>query len=239
MASRAERRQQKTDAILDAAMHIIITDGHGALTIARIAKHLGLAVGALYRYFDGKDAIIAALQQRIVSMLHREMSKLLAQLGQATTPDGAIERLFVATEVYDSFSTRHPAHYLVLGRLLGDPEKILSDDVVADGLVGPFRTLLAQVENAIIDCVRLGAFEEGPAERRTAQLWSTMVGAMVLRKLGRFHPALMDESVSFDSRLALAESWGGDRETCRAALTMAKREVQDALTTENPLSNPT
>lgn len=210
-------------------MQIIISDGHTALTIAGIAGELGLAVGALYRYFEGKDAIIAALQTRIVEQLDQEISRVLARLGEASTPEGAIERLFVATEVYDSLSVRHPAHYLVLGRLLGDPERVLSDDVVADQLVAPFRALLGHIENAIVDCVRLGVFSDGPADRRTAQLWSVMVGAMVLRKLGRFHEALADEHISVETRLALAESWGGDRVTCEAALRMAKREVADGL----------
>ena len=58
--TRRERRRQETiERILDAAMRLMAEQGYEAFTIARLAGDLNYAVGALYRYFKGKDAILA------------------------------------------------------------------------------------------------------------------------------------------------------------------------------------
>jgi AcrR family transcriptional regulator len=55
--------------IADAALRIIATRGIGALTVAALAKELGLTGGALYRHFESTDAILEAVAARVVSLL--------------------------------------------------------------------------------------------------------------------------------------------------------------------------
>ncbi|MFT7579966.1 MAG: AcrR family transcriptional regulator, partial [Myxococcota bacterium] len=61
MDRRAQRRETRKQEMLDAAMGIVLDEGIEALTIARIAARLDAAVGALYRYFPGKEALIVGL----------------------------------------------------------------------------------------------------------------------------------------------------------------------------------
>jgi AcrR family transcriptional regulator len=59
--------------IADAALRIIATRGIGALTVAALAKELGLTGGALYRHFESTDAILEAVAARAVAVLVETM----------------------------------------------------------------------------------------------------------------------------------------------------------------------
>jgi AcrR family transcriptional regulator len=69
-AHRAERRQQ----ILDAAAACFARDGFHRTSMQDIVTESGVSAGLLYRYFAGKDDIIAA----IVSDWHKQRSAALA-----------------------------------------------------------------------------------------------------------------------------------------------------------------
>jgi AcrR family transcriptional regulator len=47
--------------VLDAADHLLATEGPGAFTTTRIAQAAGVPVGSVYRYFPDKQAIVEAL----------------------------------------------------------------------------------------------------------------------------------------------------------------------------------
>jgi AcrR family transcriptional regulator len=58
------RSQAKVAALLDAADAIVIDAGIDGLTTTLVAARAGVAVGSLYRYFDGVPALIEALAVR-------------------------------------------------------------------------------------------------------------------------------------------------------------------------------
>ncbi|MCA9555215.1 MAG: helix-turn-helix transcriptional regulator, partial [Myxococcales bacterium] len=58
----AARREARRQAIVDEALALVTEGGFEALTLQRLAGRLGYAVGALYRYFPSKEALLAALQ---------------------------------------------------------------------------------------------------------------------------------------------------------------------------------
>ncbi len=70
-----ERRPQKQrrEEIADAALRIIAKQGITALTVASLAKALGLTGGALYRHFPSTDAILEAVAARAVAILHSSL----------------------------------------------------------------------------------------------------------------------------------------------------------------------
>ena len=61
MAVRAQHRVETHTRILDAAMALVIEGGFEGLSMRALARRVELTPGALYRYFDGQDALIAAL----------------------------------------------------------------------------------------------------------------------------------------------------------------------------------
>lgn len=61
---RQERSREKLRRSLDAADHLLASEGAPALSTTRIAELAGISVGSVYQYFPDKDAIAEALAVR-------------------------------------------------------------------------------------------------------------------------------------------------------------------------------
>lgn len=59
--TRAERRDQQTQRILDAAQACFVRSGFQGASMQQICAECGMSPGALYRYFPSKEAIVAAI----------------------------------------------------------------------------------------------------------------------------------------------------------------------------------
>jgi AcrR family transcriptional regulator len=61
----AQNRSQATlDAILDATVQVLVTQGFAGTTVQRIAGRAGVSVGSVYQYFASKDALVDACADR-------------------------------------------------------------------------------------------------------------------------------------------------------------------------------
>ncbi|WP_373002948.1 TetR/AcrR family transcriptional regulator [Hyphomonas sp.] len=58
------RAQARCEQILDAATACFVEQGFHGAGMARIAEQASMSAGHIYHYFDGKDAIIAAIVDR-------------------------------------------------------------------------------------------------------------------------------------------------------------------------------
>jgi AcrR family transcriptional regulator len=58
------RSGETFEAIVEAAAHILSTEGPSRLTTNRVAKRAGVSIGSLYQYFPNKQAIVRALVER-------------------------------------------------------------------------------------------------------------------------------------------------------------------------------
>jgi AcrR family transcriptional regulator len=61
---RQSRSQQTLDLILDTAAELFVEVGYETTTTNVIAEKAGISIGALYRYFPDKDAVLKALAER-------------------------------------------------------------------------------------------------------------------------------------------------------------------------------
>lgn len=61
---RQSRAQATVNAMLDAAAHILVTDGYAGFNTNKVAEQAGVSIGSLYQYFPNKVALITALRQR-------------------------------------------------------------------------------------------------------------------------------------------------------------------------------
>ena len=50
--------------MLQAAAHVLVTEGYERTTTARVALRAGVSVGSVYQYFPNKEAMVAALIER-------------------------------------------------------------------------------------------------------------------------------------------------------------------------------
>ena len=213
---REERRQQTTAAIVDAALAQVEGEGFEALTMQRLAHELGFAVGALYRYFPSKDALLLAVQRRVVEQLGDDVTLALSRVdaharrARLSSSSSSLLRLLAAVQTYRALPGRRPHHFAMLSRWLGDPRPLV-DTAAALPHVPALLALLHPVAGLIDDAVDAGALAPGPSERRLVVLWGALQGVLQLQKLARFGVAALETDPLVDELTrALCRGWGAD-----------------------------
>jgi AcrR family transcriptional regulator len=79
--------------ILDAAFHIVKTEGWQALSMRKIAEQIEYTAPIIYEYFANKEAILEALSKKGFLLLTKQMQEASAQ---ANTPEEKIEAVWMA-----------------------------------------------------------------------------------------------------------------------------------------------
>lgn len=228
-AKRSLRREATLDRIVDAALVVVTEEGVEALTMQRLAQELGYAIGALYRYFASKDALLMALQRRVLELLAQDLAaadaRAVAHLerSQASAEAAALTRLVVATRVYETLPDRRPSHFRLLSVWLGDPDPIVPVESALPAVSGSVALFLP-VPARFREAVERGALEEGDATQRTLVLFGAVHGVLTLRKLSRFGIAALEPSVlSAELCRALLRGWGAAEPHLADAMRRARR----------------
>src|SRR6187551_3171278 len=82
----------RRDQIMEAAIVAFAKRGFHQTSMHDISAEAGISVGLIYRYFENKEAVIAAMADQ-----HKQqIRKLLEQAGQASTLLESLEVLFTA-----------------------------------------------------------------------------------------------------------------------------------------------
>ena len=82
-----QRSQQMVETLIEAAGQVIAERGLEHFTTVQVAARARVSVGSLYQYFANKDALLAALLDR----LNREMGEMVNRIyptGQREQGDG-------------------------------------------------------------------------------------------------------------------------------------------------------
>lgn len=103
--SAEERRAQRRNALLDAALEILGTEGVDRLTVAGLCTRAGLNERYYYEQFDSRDAVLNALFDGIAEELASAVLRALI-----TAPD-------------DTYGKAHAAVAAGIGVLTDDPRK--------------------------------------------------------------------------------------------------------------------
>ena len=78
---RQARAGATVDAILQAALQLLRTEGGARFNTNRIAEAAGVSIGTLYQYFSGRPAILAALAERQAVEIRQRIADL--EIGRA------------------------------------------------------------------------------------------------------------------------------------------------------------
>lgn len=84
------RAEARPGDILDAARACFLEDGYAGATMERIARRAGLSKGAVYLYFESKEAMLRALIQRSVKALAEAVAARLDAGANTSDPVGAL-----------------------------------------------------------------------------------------------------------------------------------------------------
>lgn len=107
---RQKRAAVTVDIILEAAAQLLERDGLEGFTTNAVAERAGVSIGALYRYFPNKRALVHALAERESALHGAEMQQLLKASGAGLAPDRALVRAFIG-----AFQGRARARRIAMG----------------------------------------------------------------------------------------------------------------------------
>ncbi len=225
---RVERkRDARAAAILDGAMAILAAEGLEALTLGRLAKSLDVVPAALYRYFDSKDALVAALQRRAVGVIHEGLRGALGARGEVTgraAPEVAIlAKLLGGARFYLALPRTEPEAFFLVALLVGDPRPLLSDE--ESRKTAPLLlALLSDVEEMFRIAAERGALTKGDSIERTLAFWAVLQGALSLEKMRRIAPTLPSATdVAGAAAATLLVGWGASPAHIKRAQRLIER----------------
>lgn len=176
-SQRRERsRQEMRSAILNAAGRIVAAEGVDGLTIRAVAQAVGYSAGALYEYFDSKEAILAALYFEGSDGLGSHCERAAASLPEGAS---AVEALLALGHAYRSYALKQPELYrLVFGgyKTLPQPPTVDCDE---DSL-GGFGTLGRVATQGTTE----GSMVDLPPSVIACAAWSAVHGFVSLELTG-------------------------------------------------------
>ena len=231
--ARERVREEMTAEILALARRHVARDGAAALSLRSIARDLEMAPSALYRYFDGRDALLSALILAAYESLAEEAERAA---GEAQAGGGGdVERWRAVPRAMRSWALAHPHEW---GLIFGTPvpgydapqDTVEPYARVAAAMVRPFveaqaagrltahRPTADRPARAVSDELRAAVapvsdvlFPGMPVEHVVAaiQAWTAIVGAISLEVFGHWRNTVLDPSRLFEATIGdLADSLG-------------------------------
>jgi AcrR family transcriptional regulator len=90
MSPLEQKKQEKRQALLDAAYDLFLQHGTAKTSVSDITGRANVAKGTFYLYFKDKDAVLQALLGRISYRVLNDAYQRLSTLGSLTFADGVI-----------------------------------------------------------------------------------------------------------------------------------------------------
>jgi AcrR family transcriptional regulator len=206
-------------ALLETAVDLVVRDGPEALTVKRLAEEFGSSVGMIYRLFDSKDALVAAIRAARFSALATaadEHAKLAAsEQDEGAAPLGALAAVIRAGRFWIDAGRRAPREVDALRHALADPAVDVAErSVVADTVLRPLVTALDEARDA-------GALGSGGGRPRAAMLVIVLAVTAPTLDLGG-DPSLTPH-LGEQLLLTLLGGWGAAPEALAGAVDLLRR----------------
>jgi len=225
LGARERVRLELTSEIKEIALAQLADGGGPALSLRGIAREMGMASSALFRYFRNRDALLTALIIDSYCTLAEA-----AEAAEAGVHDSSVEARWMAIcHGVRSWAVAHPHEYaLIFGSpipgyaappdTVGPAERVpvllsaLLGDLMADGTYDP--TTHAEPSAAVrrgLDPVRTTVPSVVPADLlvRGLMAWTYLFGAVSFEVFGHRHNVVGDYEVFFDHEVRLLASMLG------------------------------
>ena len=161
--------------ILDAARELFMRNGLEALSMRRVAERSQLTVSALYRHFEDKDALLAALLESSFGAFAGTLMRAL----DAPTP---LAQFRAMLERYFDFALDHPQDYALMFLLNTRDQGFEKLGSQTQALLGSsFKFMAERIE----DCIEAGVFAAGDPEAKATLVWAELHGLVSLYTRGQ------------------------------------------------------
>ena len=162
------------DAILDAAYTLYVRDGMPGVSMRLVAAKVDVSATALYRHFEGKDALIQAVAERGFAMFARD----LRRAPRAHRPG---PRVLEILDRYRDFAFRQPKLFRLMFETPRRGLRRFPEDFAAHR-----SPVFDDLRSAVERGQRAGEFRAGNSLEITLDLWAHAHGLLALHAAGRF-----------------------------------------------------
>ena len=214
--ARERARAELTSEIKQEARRQLAVAGASGLSLRAVARELGMASSALYRYFPSRDELLTAL----IVDAYTALGDRVDAAGRSVPPTHFRARLRVVWHAVRGWATEHPNEYaLVFGSPVPGydaPEytieqgsrvprallTLLHEAWVADAL-GPAASDAVQLSPALVEQTALIAELAapglpGPAVARGSLAWTQLFGLISFELFGQLRNSLEPADAIFD-----------------------------------------
>ncbi|HSZ37230.1 MAG TPA: TetR-like C-terminal domain-containing protein, partial [Acidimicrobiales bacterium] len=201
-----------------------------ALSLRSVARDLELAPSALYRYFDGRDALLSALIMAAYESLAAEAERAADEASRPGSTD--TERWLEVPRAVRRWALGRPHEW---GLIFGTP---VPGYEAPEDTVEPYARAAAALARPVVEAKRAGRLHVGadapndvgteklreavapvaeglsldlpvPMVARLVQAWATLVGLVSLEIFGHWRNTILDPEAFFEATVrSLAEGIG-------------------------------
>jgi AcrR family transcriptional regulator len=177
------------DRILACACELYLSDGLDGFSMRKLAKQVGVTAPALYRHYDGREAVLAD----VLRQAYRTFTRYIYRALSAPTP---FERFAGAGEGYLDFVIEQPRWYSILHSSLDAlGMEALPSDIEAMG-----QAVHQFWNDRVRECMDAGILKEDDPQKVSLTMWAHSHGMVQLYHEGHCRMeeaqfrALFDES---------------------------------------------
>ncbi len=156
-------------ALIDAALELIEARGPMGFTLSEAAKQAGVTPAAVYRHFDGREALIAEAAQQGYEIF-ADLMEYAYQSGQPS----ALKAFEATGRAYLAFARKYPGHYISMfesGISINRTPDLAKVANRANGVLEKAATDLSQ---------HIPAEKRPPAAMFSAHIWAMSHGVVEL-----------------------------------------------------------
>jgi len=236
----------RTREYLSTSLDIVTTEGFGALTMQRLADECDSAIGAVYRYFPSKGALVAEIQREAIERLSTSYALIRAVGDRQIAADHeadllddrqvALARVVLLGRWFIALGDTHPQELRLLQMLMSEWRSVVP---VEEGMrvVPTAMRLLDQARACLDEATTAGALDDRDDPMVRVVVWAAGVGGVL--QAGRLD--VYDAELFSASRLAhtltgdLFLAWGAPPADLEAAhATVDRIEAAGTLAPSAP-----
>ena len=197
-------------------MELIADGGLEALSMTRLATAVDYTPGALYRYFDSKDALLSKLVARILEDLGAVLRRSISRLPDQASP---LARVFALEYGFRTFARLEPRRFGLLAMTLADPRVLLEEAKDSWPVAQVMLTAMQPLANALADAAAAELLDAGDVAERTVCVFALLQGILLLHKSTRHAPRILDIArLATRGTRSLLLGWGANPRTVDAAI---------------------
>jgi AcrR family transcriptional regulator len=199
--TRARVRAALTREIVDAARRHLATDGAAGLSLRAVARELGMASSAVYRYFPSRDELLTTL----IVEAYDALGAAAEEAAEKAARDGLRARLHAACGAVRGWALAHPHEYaLVYGSpvpgyaapqaTIGPAARVgvVLSRIVAEGVAAGVVDPGADGTDATLtpgaaEMVGLPTGADSSVAARAVQAWTALFGLVSFELFGQTH----------------------------------------------------